>query len=185
MKSPGSYKFSLGQYPTTPGIAARLCYMGYADGNISGKIVGDFGTGNGILSVGASLLGADEVFAYDADPDMVRLAHENTEGMAIEVILSEIDKVKGRFDTVLMNPPWGDSSSNLDRAFMLKASETSGHLYAIHNIKSLDFLENFYNRLGKVEQIVKVTFDMPRIYRHHTRDLGRIEGAIFSVSFNG
>ena len=158
--------------------------MAYVDGNMSGRVVGDFGTGNGILSVGAILLGAEKVFAYDADPDMVLLARENTKDMAVEVVLSEIGKVMGRFDTVLMNPPWGDSASNLDRAFMLKASETSGHLYAIHNIRSMDYLKNFYSQLGKVEQIVRVALDMPRIYRHHTRDMSRIEGVMFSVSFN-
>ena len=52
-------KIQFEQYPTTPHLAARMLYT--ADtvyGDIEDKSVGDFGSGCGILSIAANILGA-------------------------------------------------------------------------------------------------------------------------------
>ncbi len=157
--------------------------MAFTDGNISGKSVADFGTGNGILAVGAILLGASRVTAYDSDPDMVNLTRANTAGMNVDAVLAEIGTITEKFDTVLMNPPWGDSTSRLDREFIMKAAESAQYLYAIHNLKSIDYLEKLYQKIGRIEHMVRVTLDVPRIYKHHTRERAPVEGVLFSVRF--
>lgn len=47
----------------------------------------DVGTGSGILSIAASLLGASSVNAYDIDPTAVRIAKENAEKNGCENII--------------------------------------------------------------------------------------------------
>ncbi len=67
--------FGTGTHETT-----RLCmklmekYMQRQDGSL--KIL-DVGCGSGILSIGAALLGADEVLGVEIDPDAVEVAKEN------------------------------------------------------------------------------------------------------------
>lgn len=52
-------KIEFEQYPTTPHLAARMLYTAdtvYDD--IEDKAIGDFGSGCGILSIAANILGA-------------------------------------------------------------------------------------------------------------------------------
>lgn len=52
-------KIQFEQYPTTPHLAARMLYTAdtvYDD--IEDKAIGDFGSGCGILSIAANVLGA-------------------------------------------------------------------------------------------------------------------------------
>lgn len=66
--------FGSGTHPTT-GLCLRLLEETIQ----SGVRVLDWGTGSGILAVGAALLGAREVVAIDLDPNAVRAATENAE----------------------------------------------------------------------------------------------------------
>ena len=66
--------FGTGTHETT-----RLVMRILQDVIAGGERVLDVGTGSGILSICASKLGADEIFAYDIDPVAVRVAKENAE----------------------------------------------------------------------------------------------------------
>jgi len=64
--------FGTGDHPTT-----RLCLELMENAAIPGMRVVDIGCGSGILSVGACLLGAQDVLAIDIDPIAVEVAKEN------------------------------------------------------------------------------------------------------------
>jgi ribosomal protein L11 methyltransferase len=66
--------FGTGTHETT-----RLVMRILQDVIVGGERVLDVGTGSGILSICASKLGADKIFAYDIDPVAVRVAKENAE----------------------------------------------------------------------------------------------------------
>ena len=96
--------FGSGTHPTT-GLCLRLL-----EENVpSGARVLDWGTGSGILAVGAALLGAREIVAIDLDPNAVRAAAENAElnGFAerIQVSAASIEALppEDRFDVVVAN----------------------------------------------------------------------------------
>ena len=53
-----SKKVQLEQYPTDSEIAAEILWAAFMQGDIEDKSIADFGCGNGILGIGALLLGA-------------------------------------------------------------------------------------------------------------------------------
>jgi ribosomal protein L11 methyltransferase len=64
--------FGTGLHPST-----QLCLLAMEDLLAPGKSVLDAGCGSGILSIGAGLLGAASVDAFDIDPVAVRASKEN------------------------------------------------------------------------------------------------------------
>jgi ribosomal protein L11 methyltransferase len=65
--------FGTGLHATT-----RLCLIAMESLRVTGAQVLDVGTGSGILSIGAALLGADKVDAIDVDPVCVQVTQENS-----------------------------------------------------------------------------------------------------------
>jgi ribosomal protein L11 methyltransferase len=64
--------FGTGDHPTT-----RMCLALLEDADVEGKAILDVGCGSGVLSIGAMLLGAKEVFAVDIDPLAIEVTKEN------------------------------------------------------------------------------------------------------------
>ena len=58
-------KLSLEQYQTESHIVADLLWHAFMQRDIEGKVVADFGCGNGVFGIGALLLAAEKVFFVD------------------------------------------------------------------------------------------------------------------------
>ena len=114
-------KVELEQYPTTPHIAAHMLYtIDRTFDDIEGKLVGDLGCGCGVLSVGSVILGSSLTIGFDIDSDALDMASKNCRDMEIEgVEFVQDDVVKmedkrswsRKFDTVIMNPPFGTKNN--------------------------------------------------------------------------
>ena len=99
------------QYPTSPHIASQMLYLAESTfEDIEGKNVLDLGCGTGILSLGASFLGASSVVGVDIDKDALEVARDNAEENAdVDFILGNVTNLglkQNSFDVVLMNPPF-------------------------------------------------------------------------------
>lgn len=96
--------FGSGAHPTT-----RLCLVLLEEAVVPGQRVLDWGTGSGILAIGAARLGASSVDAVDLDPVAVRVTQENVErnGLAETIRTAEasIEAVPAEpsFDLVIAN----------------------------------------------------------------------------------
>lgn len=94
--------FGSGNHPTTYGcltaVERFVCEH-------PGASVLDVGTGTGVLSIAAKLLGAGRVVAIDIDPPSVIEAQKNAErhGVDIEVSGQRLEDVVGVFDLVVAN----------------------------------------------------------------------------------
>ena len=64
--------FGTGYHATT-----RLCLDWLTEEKLRGKVVIDYGCGSGILGIAALLLGADQVYAVDIDPQAVLATKQN------------------------------------------------------------------------------------------------------------
>jgi putative methylase len=131
----------LEQYTTSPEIAATMLYISaYTNDDIVGKSVLDLGCGTGRLALGAAFLGAGEVVGIDVDPSAIKTAHENSRNVELDVawITADIDVLEGRFDTVLMNPPFGVQTREADRPFLIKALKVADVIYSLHNHPEVD-----------------------------------------------
>ncbi|ORX60469.1 S-adenosyl-L-methionine-dependent methyltransferase [Hesseltinella vesiculosa] len=174
-------KIQFEQYPTTAHLAARMLYTAdtvYDD--IEDKAVGDLGSGCGILSIAACILGAGYNVGFDIDPDAVAIARENCEEFETEVdfVLTDLsadvcalDRFKGRLDTIIMNPPFGTKNKGVDMVLLKKAVETANRaVYSLHKTSTREHILKKAKEWGvECEVIAEMKFDVPMMYKFHKK----------------
>lgn len=156
---------------TPPVIASELLWTAFMNKDLAGRKVFDLGCGTGVLTIGASLLGA-EVTGYDIDPEAIRVAIENAKalGVYIVVIEGDIDNVKGYCDTVVMNPPFMVKGGKNDRAFLGKAFSLCETVYSIHTSQTRDWVKKFADKNGFNAKIISTRkFTLPKMFKHHEK----------------
>ncbi|KAK6642657.1 hypothetical protein RUM43_004159 [Polyplax serrata] len=172
-------KVKLEQYATMPHICARMlhtiqsCY-----GDIEGKIVGDLGCGCGSLTIGSCLLNAQFCVGFDIDPDALTICRENIDYFDINNIdLIQCDIVHSppinirKFDTIIMNPPFGTKTKGLDIEFLKLALQlTDSVVYSLHKTSTRDYIMTKAKSLGvKAKVIAELNFDLPATYKFHKK----------------
>jgi ribosomal protein L11 methyltransferase len=105
--------FGTGTHPTTMlclSILERIFSVGRVEPGSANKkplSILDVGTGSGILSIAAALLGAEKVTAIDIDPDAVRVARDNCALNRVAPLVAVSDTplnlISGCFDIILAN----------------------------------------------------------------------------------
>jgi putative methylase len=181
----------LEQYTIPPDIAAEILYIAaYIYSDIAEKTVVELGCGTGRLAIGAALLGAKETVGIDVDRLSVRTAKKNAEKLEVKAktnwIIADIEVLRGHFNTVIQNPPFGVQRKRADRKFIKKALEISHRVYSLH--KSGEANRRFIKRFielhgGKVTGIFLMEMTIPKMFEFHTKrkhslkvDLYLIEG---------
>lgn len=153
----------LEQYSTPSQIASSLLWLAYERGDIFEKNIADLGTGNGILAIGAALLGAREVWAVEVDENALKIAEENYENLRnkgfklskVNFIHSRVEDFNKVVDTVIMNPPFGIKRRGYDRIFLAKAFSIASKVYSIHKLESKQFYEKFSSKFGFSSQLLQ------------------------------
>ena len=186
--SPKAY---LEQYTIPPEVAAEILYIAaYIHDDIIDKTVIDLGCGTGRLAIGAALLGAKETIGVDIDKSAVRLAQKNAEKMGVEEktlwITAEIEAIRGSFNTVLQNPPFGVQRRRADRKFIKQSLELGDKIYSLHKggERNREFIKKFIEKRGSrvvgifpMEMTIPWLFEFHRERRHKVDvDLWVIEG---------
>lgn len=169
------------QYMTPAPIAAELLYFAFLRGEISGTIY-DLGCGTGILAIGAKLLGADNVIAIDNAWDALMVAKRNSMelGAIVNFICCDINDVRGKCNTVIMNPPFGAQRKRSDRPFLRKAFEIGPIVYSIHNAGSIKFIEKFIAP-NFISHWWQVSIPIKRTFTFHRKDVKEIEAEIYRM----
>ncbi len=99
----------------------------------------DIGTGSGILALAAAKK-AKKVIATDIDKKAIELCKKNVKNKKIQFIQSDLfEKVKGRFDTIIFNPPYLPAIKEEQKQLALKISGGK-HGY--------ELLERFFSQLN-------------------------------------
>jgi putative methylase len=172
------------QYSTPATVASELLHFAFMNGDLEDRIVYDLGCGNGILGIGAKLLGAKEVVGIDKDERAIAVARANSEriGVAVEFKRCDVREVKGKGDTVVMNPPFGAQRENrhADRIFLEKAFEIAHVVYSIHNAGSESFLRVLLPRAAIVR--FPVAFPLKRRFWFHKKEKKVIEVDIYRMA---
>ena len=171
----------LEQYQTPPHIAATLLWeiSEHFDG-IRDKVVLDLGCGSGVLSIGCLLLGAKFVVAVDVDGLSLEVAKCNAEsvGFSAEQVLFVEQDVRcfdvqsmniERFDTVVMNPPFGTrDQAGIDAVFVQRALESADLVYSMHKTSTRQFWLNKGVELGvQVSPLTAFKFNLEYSFKFH------------------
>jgi len=151
----------LEQYSTECEIAAEILWIAFMNDEIKDKVIADFGCGNGILGIGALLLGAQKVYFVDIDKKAIMNAKENVKSLRInkdrvEFLNIDIKGFANNVDVVIQNPPFGVQNEHADRKFIVTAFNTSKVAYSLHKIKSKSFLEALARENKKNISLIKI-----------------------------
>ena len=168
---------ALEQYLTPAPLAAELLYWALAEGDIQGKSVLDLGCGTGIFSVGAKLLGAEISVGIDIDRGALMAARDFAIASGADIGFVQADaramplRESVRFDTVLMNPPFGSQKRHADRPFVEAATSLARVIYSIHLAETEPFDRLLFEKLGASDISSKTyKFEIPHTYRFHRRE---------------
>jgi len=174
----------LEQYPVSSEVGSELLYMaGFEHNDLDGRVI-DLGTGTGRLAIGAALMGAQAPVGVDVDERSLALARENAETVEVEVewVQSDIEKVNGRFDAVIMNPPYGTRTSHADTQFLEKAFQLAPVAYSIHKSATRDFLVRFMKRSDRqVDQVRSMRMEIPHLFEFHEKKRETVEVDLYRI----
>lgn len=173
-------KILLEQYATRPHIAACMLHTISATfEDLENKHVADLGCGCGVLSIGSVMLGAGAVTGFDLDSDALALFSQNILDFEIDNIdivhadISNIgDEWRDKFDTVIMNPPFGTKhNKGLDMVFLQRALLMSRKaVYSLHKTSTREHILKKAEGWGVRPQVVaELKYDLPHTYKHHKK----------------
>ena len=172
---------ALEQYQTPAPLAARLLFHALMKGDIRGKKICDLGSGTGVLAIGASLLGADQVQGIDIDKNAIQVAKENAalldadvEFIVADVLDATLPARLGYSDTVIMNPPFGAQKAHADRPFIDLALTLAPITYSIFNAGSVQFIETYTAERAEIDEKIGGLFPIRRTFSFHTQDVQEI-----------
>jgi rRNA N6-adenosine-methyltransferase METTL5 len=175
-----SPKIELEQIPTSPALAARMIFSAEnMYGDISDKIIGDFGSGPGMLSIACCMVGATSVLGFEVDSDALENAWVNVQKLEItniDFVQMDIQTLNLSmnadgtcpFDTVVMNPPFGTRNAGIDTAFLEKAMKYSNVIYSLHKSSTREHFIRLAGAMGfTLEVVAEVKYDIPKTFKYH------------------
>ncbi|XP_037542383.1 rRNA N6-adenosine-methyltransferase METTL5 [Nematolebias whitei] len=174
-------KILLEQYPTSPHIAACMLYTIHTTfDDIEAKLVADLGCGCGVLSIGAVMLDAGLCVGFDIDDDALEIFRRNAEEFEtsnVDLVQCDLCCLQGeayaqKFDTVIMNPPFGTKhNQGMDMKF-LRAALTMAKtaVYSLHKTSTREHIQKKANDWGvKMDVIAELRYDLPASYKFHKK----------------
>ena len=190
-------KVLLEQYPTRPHIAACMLHTIQATfDDIENKAVADLGCGCGVLSIGSVMLNAGSVTSIDIDPDALETFQENLEGFEmnnIDLIMADVtnpdalESLHKKFDTVVMNPPFGTKhNKGIDMTFVKHGLQLARHaVYSLHKTSTREHVMKKAKEDWKVDVqvLAQLRYDLPATYKHHKKSSVDIEVDFVRFSF--
>lgn len=170
----------LEQYPTRPHIAACMLHtIASTFDDIADLHIADLGCGCGVLSIGCAVLGAGAVTGFDIDPEALETAAENIQEFDVETIeLVQADTkrllpaLRGTFDVVVMNPPFGTKhNKGLDMEFLSVGLELATRaVYSLHKTATREHVLKKAEDWGAKPQVLaELRYDLPATYKHHKK----------------
>ena len=168
----------LEQYSTPPDIAFEIIKKVNSAGNLSGKVA-DLGCGTGRLAIASAVLGAN-VTGFEIDEEAIKIAKEysNENKLKIKWLNQAVENIEDKFDTVIMNPPFGSQRPGADKIFLEKAMNIATDIWTIHLSETRKFIEKLVEK-NNCEIIELYEFDYPlkNTMPFHSKDT-KVENAI-------
>ncbi|KAI6182943.1 Methyltransferase-like protein 5 [Aphelenchoides bicaudatus] len=177
-------KLHLEQYSTSAEMTAEMVEAVDREESLSGKTVGDFGCGPGILMIGASLMGAAKCRGFEIDESTAEICRQNIQEMEIEDTCTvEIKDVLNNFelpadehfDIILMNPPFGTKNNEgVDLRFVqagLQVLKLNGSIYSLHKTSTRGGIMRKAATWSNVTAniVAELRWELPKTYKHQRK----------------
>ncbi len=185
-----SPNLNLEQYQTEGEIAARWLFdiQSFDDLKPGCRVV-DLGCGNGILGIGAVLMGAGSAILIDSDEKSCEVSTRNVESLGISDSVKIVNSKIGEkdieireADIVVSNPPWGTQKKASDRPFLEEIISIGTIAHLMHSSQATH-IRNFFNEFGwSSEEYGDLDFALPATYGHHSRMRGRTRASLWRIS---
>ncbi|TLZ43922.1 MAG: methyltransferase [Methanobacteriota archaeon] len=172
------------QIPTPAPIAAEMLWMAHAKTDIAGRSVADLGSGNGILAIGAKLLGASRAVGVESDPQAVAVARRNGERARVDVEWrhGHVTSFRDQVDTVVMNPPFGAQTRHADRPFLDTAMAVGRVVYTFLNANAEGFVrQRIEDAGGRIDQRHEYAFPIPHLFSFHRETAREVPVLLYRV----
>lgn len=181
---------SLEQYQTECEIAAEFLWQTFMEGSIKGRVIADLGCGNGILGVGALILGAKKVIFVDVDEKALNVAKENK--IFVEEYLyskfnssfvhKDVKNFKMKVDVVLQNPPFGVKVTYADKVFLAVAMRSAPLVYSFHKIETKKFVDMFVKDNGfRIKKFREIDFPLKKTKSFHRKKVHYVKVGIWKI----
>ncbi|MDD5417370.1 MAG: METTL5 family protein [Candidatus Nanoarchaeia archaeon] len=150
-------KMKYEQYSTPSEFAADFLWTAYMNNDLYNRKVIDLGCGTGILSIGASVLGA-KVDAVDIDADAIETAKDNrkfaetllNQKLNLRFFVRDVAKLDSslKAETAIQNPPFGTKNKHIDIIFLEKALQIAPVVYSMHKLETRGYIEKYCSNKG-------------------------------------
>jgi predicted RNA methylase len=179
-------KPSLEQYTTPSKNAADLLWTAYMNDDIEDKIIIDAGCGNGILGIGALMLGAKKVIFLDIDKRAVKTTNETLTELRFnnfEAINSNIFDYHEKAEVLITNPPFGVQKPGSDKDFLMKCSQLADTIYLVYKGNGLKILQKLFPdkniKLIKNDKLI-----LKKQFTYHTQNKARTKIILAKIELN-
>lgn len=177
-------KIKYEQYITPPSLSATTVHMietVYSD--IRGKNVLDLCGGTGMLGITCTFYEPLSVVNMDIDRDALEICRENMAAVDQHVDLVNSDfqslRVSTKFDTCVMNPPFGMRCKGVDVLAIEAALRCSDVVYVLHSTKTRDY---YLNKFDHIEVIAETKYDLPSSYLFHKKKNKVIDVDLYRIT---
>jgi putative methylase len=175
----------LEQYTIPADLAAEILFSAcYVHGDIEGRRIADLGAGTGRLALGALMLGAEYVVGVEIDKTSLNAAVENSRKMGLkpEWVLGDISALRGPFDTVIMNPPFGTKKPHADLKFLEAAVCIADVVYSIHKSSTRRFIGRWLNEHETEFQTFHSTrMEIPHQFAFHRKPRRYVDVDVYRI----
>jgi putative methylase len=178
-----SAKLHLEQYTIPADVAAEILFLAcYVYGDVEGRSVVDLGTGTGRLAIGAAALGAKWTVGIDVDKDSVRAAWNHLRATNVDWVAGNLHALRGRFDTVLMNPPFGTRKPHSDMQFLEAAMSLGDVVYSIHKTTTEHYVRMWLEtRESPYEIIMTTTMNIGHQFDFHRKSAYPVAVQVYRI----
>ena len=180
----------LEQYSIDGDLAARWITDIAAFGDLSeGCSIADLGAGNGILGLGALVMGAGRAILVEADQEACDVAKSNADSMGFadstEVIQATLGSDLVNFnsaDVVISNPPWGRQTPRADRPFLEAMIAAAVPTHLLHSAEATHIQTLFEDAGWSAVRYGEADFSLPAKFTHHSRERGKTRAAFWRLT---
>ena len=181
---------SLEQYVTPGDLASRWLFDIQSFGDLPrGCRVVDLGSGNGILGIGASILGASYVKFVETDKELCKLNRRNAESILKEGTFEVCNQRVGvdnldisDYDLIISNPPWGRLKEGADSDFLHEISIFGACTHIMHSANAKHIGKRFKDLGWEVDKYAEADFPLTASYSHHKMNRGATRAGFWRLT---